>query len=189
MLRPSRPMIRPFISSFGRWTTVTVCSAVWSAATRWIAVTMMSRAFSVASSRARRSIDRASLTASCSASSRTGLEEHALGVLGGHAADLLERDDALLVELLELLAAPVELDLLLQQLAVALLEHVRALVQLLVARVQPALHVGELGAPLTGVVLCLARRAGSSPPWPRGSGPSAGRGRRSRCGRPSRSPP
>ena len=71
MLRPSRPMIRPFISSFGRWTTVTVCSAVWSAATRWIAVTTTSRAFSSASSRARRSIERASLTASCSASSRT----------------------------------------------------------------------------------------------------------------------
>ncbi len=28
MLRPSRPMIRPFISSDGRWTTLTVCSAV-----------------------------------------------------------------------------------------------------------------------------------------------------------------
>ena len=70
MLRPSRPMIRPFISSLGRWTTVTVCSAVWSAATRCIAVTMISRALSWASSRARRSIDRASLTASCSASSR-----------------------------------------------------------------------------------------------------------------------
>ena len=70
MLRPSRPMIRPFISSLGRWTTVTVCSAVWSAATRCIAVTMISRARSPASSRARRSMDRASLTASCSASSR-----------------------------------------------------------------------------------------------------------------------
>ena len=32
MLRPSRPMIRPFISSLGRCRTVTVCSAVWSAA-------------------------------------------------------------------------------------------------------------------------------------------------------------
>jgi len=28
MLRPSRPMIRPFISSDGRCTTETVCSAV-----------------------------------------------------------------------------------------------------------------------------------------------------------------
>ena len=63
-----------------------------------------------------------------------GLEEHALGVLGGHAADLLEGDDALLVELLELVAALVELDLLLEELPIPLLEHVRALVELLVAR-------------------------------------------------------
>ena len=71
MLRPSRPMIRPFISSLGRWMTLTVCSAVWSAATRWMAVTMTSRALSWASSRAARSIVRAIRTASCSASSRT----------------------------------------------------------------------------------------------------------------------
>ena len=78
MLRPSRPMIRPFISSDGRWTTETVCSAVWSAATRCMAVTTMSRALSWASSRARRSIARASLTASCSASSRTASSRMAL---------------------------------------------------------------------------------------------------------------
>ena len=71
MLRPSRPMMRPFISSDGRWTTETVCSAVWSAATRWIAVMTMSRALSWASSRALRSMARAIFTASCSASSRT----------------------------------------------------------------------------------------------------------------------
>jgi hypothetical protein len=34
MLRPSRPMMRPFISSEGRLTTETVVSAVWSAAMR-----------------------------------------------------------------------------------------------------------------------------------------------------------
>ncbi len=78
MLRPSRPMIRPFISSDGRWITETVCSAVWSAATRWIAVTTMSRARSWASSRADRSIARAIFTASCSASSRTASTRTAL---------------------------------------------------------------------------------------------------------------
>ena len=98
MLRPSRPMIRPFISSLGRWTDETVCSAVWSAATRCIAVTMISRALSWASSRARRSMERASLTASCSASSRIGLEQDALGVLGGHARHPFEGGDALLVQ-------------------------------------------------------------------------------------------
>ena len=77
----------------------------------------------------------------------------------------------------ELLAALVELDLLLEELAVALLEHVRALVELLVARVQPALEVGELAASLAGLVLGLAHAGGSSPPSPRGSGPSAVRSR------------
>ena len=83
---------------------MTVCSAVWSAATRCIAVTMMSRALSWASSRACRSIARASLTASCSASSRTASRSIALAsspIMPGHA---LERDDALLVEAAELVA-------------------------------------------------------------------------------------
>ncbi len=56
MLRPSRPMTRPFISSFGRSTEETVISAEWSAATRWIAVPTISRAFSSTSSFALSSI-------------------------------------------------------------------------------------------------------------------------------------
>ena len=139
----------------GRWTTVTVCSAVWSAATRCIAVTMISRAFSWASSRARRSIDRASLTASCSASSRIGLEEHALGVLGGHAGDPLEGDDLLLVEPGELLALVLELALAVDDLAALLLEHVGALVELLVA-----LRAG--GARGSGARSRLARASSSA---------------------------
>ena len=34
MLRPSRPMMRPFMSSAGSWTTETVVSAAWPAASR-----------------------------------------------------------------------------------------------------------------------------------------------------------
>src|SRR4051812_40061107 len=41
MFRPSRPMMRPFISSDGRETTETVVSAVWSAAMRWMAREMI----------------------------------------------------------------------------------------------------------------------------------------------------
>ena len=44
MLRPSRPMIRPFISSLGRGTTVTVVSPEWSAAQRLMAWAIMLRA-------------------------------------------------------------------------------------------------------------------------------------------------
>ena len=50
MLRPSRPMIRPFISSLGRATDETVISATWSAAQRCIARATMFLAFSSASS-------------------------------------------------------------------------------------------------------------------------------------------
>jgi len=48
MLRPSRPMMRPFISSFGRSTTETVASDTESAAQRWMARVMMFLAFSSA---------------------------------------------------------------------------------------------------------------------------------------------
>ena len=44
MFLPSRPIILPFISSFGNATTETVVSAVWSAAQRWIAVLIISLA-------------------------------------------------------------------------------------------------------------------------------------------------
>ena len=56
MFRPSRPMIRPFISSLGRGTTETVASATWSAAHRWMASPTISLAFWSASSLYRASI-------------------------------------------------------------------------------------------------------------------------------------
>ena len=45
MFRPSRPMIRPFMSSVGMSTVLTVVSAVCDAAYRWMAVARISRAF------------------------------------------------------------------------------------------------------------------------------------------------
>ena len=50
MLRPSRPMIRPFISSLGRLTVVTVTSEATSVASLWMVVIRMSRAFLSAAS-------------------------------------------------------------------------------------------------------------------------------------------
>ena len=50
MLRPSRPMIRPFMSSDGSSTSVTVVSAAWLAATRWSASATRLRARRFASS-------------------------------------------------------------------------------------------------------------------------------------------
>ena len=50
MFRPSRPMMRPFISSLGRGTTLMAASLTWSAAQRWMARAMISRADLSASS-------------------------------------------------------------------------------------------------------------------------------------------
>ena len=69
MLRPSRPMMRPFISSLGRPTTETVVSATWSAAQRWIAREIISRAFFSASSLACCSKSLISIADSCLTSS------------------------------------------------------------------------------------------------------------------------
>ena len=71
----------------------------------------------------------------------------ALGVLGRHARDAFERGDLLRVGARELVARLVELALAIQQLPVALLEHVRALVELLVALEEPSLEAGQLAAP------------------------------------------
>ena len=90
MLRPSRPMMRPFRSSEGSSTTDTVASTTVSEASRWIAMPMMRRAFWVACSMASSSIRRISPAASTRASFSIGLDEVALGVDRRQARDLLE---------------------------------------------------------------------------------------------------
>ena len=71
ILRPSRPIILPFISSFGSWTTEMVVSATWSAAHFWIAVTTYSFAFLSASSLALCSISLINFAVSSFTSSST----------------------------------------------------------------------------------------------------------------------
>ena len=67
--------------------------------------------------------------------------------------------DLLLVGAGDLLAGLVDLALAVEELAVALLEHVGPLVELLVALEEPALEVGELGPLGPGLVLRLALEA------------------------------
>ena len=189
MLRPSRPMIRPFISSDGRWTTETVCSAVWSAATRWIAVITMSRALSWASSRALALDGPGDLDGVVLGLLADGLDQDALGVLGGHVGDPLERDDLLAVGAGEVLAGLVELALAVEQLAIALLEHVGALVELLVTLEEPASRGRRARRAGRGPLPRPRAACAASRPWLRGSVPSGGRGPRPRCGAPRRSPP
>ena len=64
MLRPSRPMIRPFISSPGKCSTETTDSLVCSLATRWMARVTIRLARSSPSRRAAFSVSRISSAAS-----------------------------------------------------------------------------------------------------------------------------
>ncbi len=73
MLRPSRPMMRPFRSSEGSSTTETVASTTVSDASRWMAMPMIRRAFWVACSVASSSIRRIRPAASSRASFSTDL--------------------------------------------------------------------------------------------------------------------
>ena len=70
------------------WTTETVDSAVWSAATRWMAMPTMLRAFLSASSRARVSDSRMICAASRLTSSSMRLHELVARLVGGHAGEL-----------------------------------------------------------------------------------------------------
>ena len=86
MLRPSRPMMRPFMSSLGSENTETVDSLVCSEATRWIAIVTILRARSSPSSRARCSISRTVDIASRLASSTTCARRASLASLRGQSA-------------------------------------------------------------------------------------------------------
>ena len=79
-----------------------------------------------------------------------------LGVLGRHVGDPLERDDLLGMGAGEVLAGLVELTFPFQQLAIALLEHVGPLVELLVALEEPALEAGQLRPPGPSLLFGLA---------------------------------
>ena len=68
----------------------------------------------------------------------------------------------------KVLAGLVELALAVEELAIALLDHVGSLVQLLVALEQAAFEAGELVALGAGLVLGLATACGASRPSPRG---------------------
>ena len=110
MLRPSRPMMRPFMSSLGRANTETVDSAVCSDATRWIAIVTILRARSSPSSRARCSISRTCVIATRFASSTTCATRCSRASVDGHAGDPLQLRPMLIGRLGELL--PHELELL-----------------------------------------------------------------------------
>ena len=96
MFRPSRPMMRPFISSLGSATADTVLSAVCSAARRWMAIEMMRRASRSAPRLACSLMSRASACGLAAGLVLHPLEDLPAGVLRTEAGDALELDPLLL---------------------------------------------------------------------------------------------
>ena len=86
-------------------------------------------------------------------------EELGLGIFGTHAADPLQGRHVLKLFLGELLAGNLVLAFAIQQLAVALLEHVRPEIELLVSGQQTAFESGKLGPLGASLVLGFALQA------------------------------
>ena len=102
MLRPSRPMMRPFMSSEGSSTTETVVSAVWLAATRWSASATMLRARRFASSRASSSSLAHAARELVPDQLLRALEQVRLRLADGHPGDALELAELALAGLFQL---------------------------------------------------------------------------------------
>ena len=100
MLRPSRPMMRPFMSSLGRSTTETVVSMACSAALRWMASAMICWARAAAVSRASVSRRLTRLAASRRASASICLRSELARFVGRQPRDALQLALALGQELL-----------------------------------------------------------------------------------------
>ena len=127
MLRPSRPMMRPFMSSLASSTTVTVVSAVWLAATRCSA--------SATRARARRRASRSRLLLHLPDRARELVAHEILRPLEQRRLRLAERHARDALELLERLARALAFMLLLELLEV----HLAVADALLAAR-----HLDEL---------------------------------------------
>ena len=184
MLRPSRPMMRPFISSLGRWTTA---DGVLGRVVRGDALHRGDDDLAglVVGLLAGAALDRpGELDGVVLGLLADGLEQDPLGVLGGQAGDALEGGDALLAEAPELLALVLDVALAVVDLAALLLEHVRPLVELLVPGEEAPLEVAGARCAWRGPRPRPRAAGAASRPSPRGSCPSAASGPRRRCGRP-----
>ena len=155
---PSRPMMRPFISSLGSGTTETVISLAWSAAQRWMAVAMISRGrFPRPRPCTVASTSRTLAAISCVTSVSTLEMRYGLGLVHGVAGDLLQHLElALLDEPDLLLHAPRPgLSFWLRALGL-LLKGVGLAVERLLLLLEAALLLGELRAALLDLALVLA---------------------------------
>ena len=149
MLRPSRPMIRPFISSPGRCSTETTDSLVCSVATRWMARVTIFRARFSPSDLASCSMSRTIRAASRLAWFSIVATSSVFAWSDGEAGDALKLLAALGVLLVQFERAPVEILL-------ALVEGLRAVFDAPELLVEPLLAVGETGFPALQVAAQLA---------------------------------
>ena len=146
MLRPSRPMIRPFISSAGRCSTLTTLSAVCSLATRWMASTTILRARCSPSDWASASMSRTRIAASRLGPLLDRLDQLGAGVVGGQAGDALQ--------LVLVLGLPVgELGLPLDECLLGLGQLGGALLDAADRHVDPLLALGQPALPAVEVLL------------------------------------
>ena len=89
MLRPSRPMMRPFMSSVGSWTTETVVSAAWLAARRCMATERIERTRRSASRLVSSSTSRRICADVVARLVLDLLQQRLLGLAGAQAGDAL----------------------------------------------------------------------------------------------------
>ena len=148
MLRPSRPMMRPFISSPGRCSTETTDSLVCSVATRWMARVTILRARFSPSDLASCSISRTMRAASRLAWFSIVATSSALAWSAVRPATRSSSLAAFGVGALQVGGAPVEVLL-------ALVESLGAVFDALELLVQPLLAVGEAGFPALEVTAQL----------------------------------
>ena len=162
MFRPSRPMIRPFMSSLGRSTTETVDSTTCSAADRWMAPLMISAASWRLLARVSSSIRLTDLDGFEPGLVLDLADDLGLGLVLGHPGDALELGHLLLDDLVDLLLLVLDLLLLLEDaallgrdVAVAAVESLDLAVEVLFLVDETALGLVELAAFVLGLVLEL----------------------------------
>ncbi len=156
MLRPSRPMIRPFMSSEGSSTSVTVVSAVALAATRCSASATRLRARRFASDAASSSIWRTRAGELVAHLGLGLLEDLPVRLAGRQLGDALELAPLAVAELLQLFLELLEVDLAVGDALVAPGELGELLVDLIFFREDALLDLDDLVAPFAELRLELA---------------------------------
>ena len=159
MLRPSRPMIRPFMSSEGSSTSDDVVSDAWLAATRWSASATRFRARRFASACASSSIWRTRRARSWRTSSSERSSRCVLASPAVNPGDALELLELLVLRLLELLLERAQVRLAVGQPLLAAGQLGQLALDLLLRRQHPLLDLRHARPALRELALDLGSQA------------------------------